>query len=56
MTKQEMLLAIVGGLFVLEALSVIIQVVSRSRRRAGASSGWRRSTITSSSPAGRSRA
>jgi phospho-N-acetylmuramoyl-pentapeptide-transferase len=28
MTKQEMLLAIVGGLFVLEALSVIIQVVS----------------------------
>ncbi|MFN2386970.1 MAG: phospho-N-acetylmuramoyl-pentapeptide-transferase [Thermoanaerobaculia bacterium] len=28
MTKQEMLLAIVGGLFVLEALSVILQVVS----------------------------
>jgi phospho-N-acetylmuramoyl-pentapeptide-transferase len=28
MTKQEMLLAIVGGLFVMEALSVIIQVVS----------------------------
>jgi phospho-N-acetylmuramoyl-pentapeptide-transferase len=28
MTKQEILLAIVGGLFVLEALSVIIQVVS----------------------------
>jgi len=28
MTKQEMLLAIVGGLFVLEALSVIVQVVS----------------------------
>jgi phospho-N-acetylmuramoyl-pentapeptide-transferase len=28
MTKQEMLLAIVGGVFVLEALSVIIQVVS----------------------------
>ncbi len=28
MTKQEVLLAIVGGLFVLEALSVIIQVVS----------------------------
>ena len=28
MTKQEMLLAIVGGLFVLEALSVIIQVAS----------------------------
>jgi phospho-N-acetylmuramoyl-pentapeptide-transferase len=28
MTKQEVLLAIVGGVFVLEALSVIIQVVS----------------------------
>ena len=28
MTKQEILLVIVGGLFVLEALSVIIQVVS----------------------------
>jgi phospho-N-acetylmuramoyl-pentapeptide-transferase len=28
MTKQEMLLAIVGGLFLMEALSVIIQVVS----------------------------
>jgi phospho-N-acetylmuramoyl-pentapeptide-transferase len=28
MTKQEMLLAIVGGLFLLEALSVILQVVS----------------------------
>lgn len=28
MTKQEMLLAIVGGLFVLEALSVIVQVIS----------------------------
>jgi phospho-N-acetylmuramoyl-pentapeptide-transferase len=28
MTKHEMLLAIVGGLFVLEALSVILQVVS----------------------------
>ena len=28
MTKQEILLAIVGGLFVIEALSVIIQVVS----------------------------
>ena len=28
MTKQEVLLAIVGGLFVLEALSVILQVVS----------------------------
>lgn len=32
MTKQEMLLAIVGGLFVLEALSVIVQVVSFKTR------------------------
>jgi phospho-N-acetylmuramoyl-pentapeptide-transferase len=28
MTKQEMLLAIVGGVFVLEALSVIVQIAS----------------------------
>jgi phospho-N-acetylmuramoyl-pentapeptide-transferase len=28
MTKQEVLLAVVGGLFVLEALSVILQVAS----------------------------
>jgi phospho-N-acetylmuramoyl-pentapeptide-transferase len=32
MTKQEMLLAIVGGLFVLEALSVILQVASFKTR------------------------
>jgi phospho-N-acetylmuramoyl-pentapeptide-transferase len=28
MTKHEILLAVVGGLFVLEALSVILQVIS----------------------------
>jgi phospho-N-acetylmuramoyl-pentapeptide-transferase len=33
MTKQEILLAIVGGLFVLEALSVIFQVASYKLRR-----------------------
>ena len=32
MTKQEMLLAIVGGLFVVESLSVIVQVVSYKTR------------------------
>ena len=33
MTKQEFLLAIVGGLFVLEALSVIFQVASFKLRK-----------------------
>ena len=56
MTKQEVLLAIVGGLFVLEALSVIIQVASFKLDRASASSRWRRSTTTSSCSGGRSRA
>jgi len=52
--KQELLLPVVGGVFVLEALSVIIQVASfkltgkRVFRMA-------RCTITSSSPAGKSR-
>jgi phospho-N-acetylmuramoyl-pentapeptide-transferase len=32
-TKQEILLAIVGGIFVIEALSVIIQVCSYQVRR-----------------------
>jgi phospho-N-acetylmuramoyl-pentapeptide-transferase len=32
MTKQEMLLAIVGGLFVVESLSVIVQVISFKTR------------------------
>src|SRR5204862_413537 len=32
MTKQEMLLAIVGGLFVVESLSVIVQVLSFKTR------------------------
>ena len=32
LTKQELLLVLVGGIFVLEALSVIIQVVSFKTR------------------------
>jgi phospho-N-acetylmuramoyl-pentapeptide-transferase len=33
MTKNEILLSVVGGVFVLEALSVIFQVVSYKLRR-----------------------
>ena len=47
--------SIVGGVFVLEALSVIIQVALVQAHRASASSGWRRSTTTSSSSAGANR-
>ena len=46
-TKHELVLAIVGGLFVLEAASVIVQVASSSCS-ASASSVWRRCTIISS--------
>ncbi len=46
--KQELLLAIVGGVFVLEALSVIMQVGVVQADAASACSAWRRSTITSS--------
>jgi UDP-N-acetylmuramyl pentapeptide phosphotransferase/UDP-N-acetylglucosamine-1-phosphate transferase len=53
-TKHEIALAIIGGLFVLEAVSVIVQVVS-FKLTASACSGWRRSIITSSSSAGPSR-
>jgi len=42
-TKQEFLLVIVGGIFVIEALSVIIQVISFQVRRNG-SSEWHPST------------
>ena len=45
--KQELLLPIVGGVFVMEALSVIIQVAS-FKLTASACSRWRRSTTTSS--------
>ena len=47
--KQELLLPIVGGVFVLEALSVVIQVgVLQGDRRAARASGWRRCITTSS--------
>ena len=46
--KQELLLSIVGGVFVLEALSVVIQVGVVQADRASACSGWRRCTTTSS--------
>ena len=46
--KQELLLPIVGGVFVLEALSVIIQVGVVQADAASASSRWRRCTTTSS--------
>ena len=54
-THHEIVLGIIGGLFVLEAMSVIIQVFWSTSAPASASSGWRRSTIISSSSAGPSR-
>ena len=50
-TRTELLLVVLGGLFVVETLSVIIQVGSSSSPGSGCS-GWRRCTTTSSSPAG----
>ena len=46
--KQEFLLVFVGGVFVLEALSVILQVGSFKLTRQARSSRWRRCTTTSS--------
>ena len=46
--KQELLLFSVGGLFVIEALSVILQVASFKLTRQARSSAWRRCTTTSS--------
>ena len=54
-TKHEIVLAIVGGLFVLETVSVIVQVAVLQDAPAGASSAWRRCTIISSRRAGPSR-
>ena len=53
-TKHEIVLAIVGGLFVLEAVSVIIQVMS-FKMTGKRVFGWRRSIIISSISAGPSR-
>ncbi len=47
-TKQEILLVLVGGLFVIEALSVIFQVGFFKLTAGGGSSAWRRCTTTSS--------
>jgi UDP-N-acetylmuramyl pentapeptide phosphotransferase/UDP-N-acetylglucosamine-1-phosphate transferase len=46
--RQELVLVIMGGIFVIETLSVMIQVASASSSPASACSGWRRSTTTSS--------
>ena len=46
--KQELLLVIVGGVFVLEALSVVLQVGSFKVTGGSACSGWRRCITTSS--------
>ena len=52
--KQELVLPILGGVFVLEGLSVMIQVGS-SNCAASASSKWPRSIIISSCWGGKSR-
>ena len=51
-TKHELVLAIVGGVFVLETISVIVQVISFKTHRHAACSAWRRCTITSRRRAG----
>ena len=51
--KHELVLAIMGGLFVLEAVSVIVQVAS-FKLTGGACSAWRRCTTISRRRAGTS--
>ncbi len=46
-TKNELLSAILGGVFFLEAVSVVVQVVELPAHRARGSSSWRPSTTTS---------
>ena len=48
LTRTEFLLAVLGGLFVIQTLSVILQVGYFKATRANACSAWRRCTITSS--------
>ena len=50
----DLLLPLIGGLYVLETLSVIVQVTSY-RAFGGGCSGWHRSTTTSSCSVGRRR-
>ena len=52
--KQELLLPFIGGIFVIEAVSVILQVAVTSCARAR-SSKWRRCITTSNWSAGRNR-
>ena len=47
MTKTEELLIVLGGIFVVEALSVLHPGLHASRPSASACSSWRRSTTTS---------
>ena len=54
LTKSELLLPLIGGIYVVEAASVIIQVALLQADRASGSSRWRRCTITTRSRAGRS--
>ena len=53
--RQELLLPFIGGIFILEAVSVILQVGSYKLRNKSVSSGWRRYIITSSNWAGANR-
>ena len=53
--KQEILLLFIGGVFVMEALSVILQVGSFKLRGGNEFSRWRRCIITSSNWDGRNR-
>ena len=52
--NHEIVLLLIGGLFVLEAISVIVQVFC-FKRPASACSRWRRSTTTTNSSAGANR-
>jgi phospho-N-acetylmuramoyl-pentapeptide-transferase len=52
--RQELLLPFIGGIFILEAVSVILQVGSYKLRNGSVSSRWPRCITTSSSWAGAS--
>ena len=47
LTKTELLLVIIGGVFVIEALSVAIQVIAFQHDGQARLPAWRRSTTTS---------
>ena len=52
LTRTELLLVVIGGLFVVEMLSVVIQIIGVQDPTRSGCSRWRRSTTTSSWPAG----